>query len=1104
VTNKNLDQIIIETTGMADPAPVAQTFFVDTQLQKWCYLDAIITVVDAKHIHRQLTRERGGKSKNEPAIQLAFADKIILNKIDLMPDEAERDCLKLELRRYSPTAEIIEAEHSQVDPEKLLCLEAFNLDKVLVQEPNFLEDRGVYIYGPHSDERHDDSISSLCVKTDEPMSVVLLQQWIDALIPVHGENLFRYKGVINMMGAEKRFVLQGVHMLFSGSFSTPWEDSAKKESTIIFIGRHLPKEQLEKGFLACSFANATKTAAARKKSNRSEECHPKPSEYDLNSGVPMQSTSVMHPQKQVLAETAATDGQEDLRCGLCTRTDDLITAVKRNDPTAIAAAAEGHEEAMIKALDSHGNTALHYAASEGHIAAISWLVKHGADVHARNENGDTALHCASEHGHIAAMERLTCCGARLMAVSKSGATAVHCAASKGHIVVLEWLAAQGVDIDTVDDDGAPPLHFAANNGHVHVVDWLAKYGADLARVTKSGCTSLHAAACGGHVATVAWMTGHGADVTTKDKDGRSVLHYAALKGGVDAIDLLVEHGADLTAVDKDGATVLHFVVAYGHVAASAWLAKRVNNDKILKAFTRVAHTPTPGTELIVQKLMQLFTDRVLALQEARGYLQEKDGSTQCLGYDTSDKLKKAKDVISRLLVQLPEDSHALELQLEVKRLEEEASEAAIASLLEDWGSDEATKRSAVGRRKKRKKKIKKKKTRKNSNDKQTEPLHLDDSVAATAGDEGGKKEHGSVSATEGDWGDKKEQIEDEEGALEDFQEDEQRLVTERQLQQQRQQQNDHDQHHAHIEANATVEQTKELQEQVRKLTAENARLSAIEAHSAKLAQVNEDLGASLRGTTAKIEDLTVENSRLVLCSAGLKTEVLAIQTKFELLELMYQPIQIENEQRKTMLADLREISLKISRSRQDLELPIKRMGELDSAKLSQIGVPIGEISRLQGVVCDPNFYPWRIVQREGGAPKMTPNWADEQLSEIIQTHNKAGDRGQQVAVELLRCSRELQQWNPSGGYCVSIPYHHTEERELRPAELLKLAVGMSVPGCRVEGADTYGGCEHVQQVLEQGNRSSNSHRHWQQRTRPSDGAGAGSWVQVACSHPHRR
>jgi G3E family GTPase len=132
VTEKRqLDAIIIETTGLADPAPVAQTFFVDEDLQKVCYLDAIITMVDAKHIMGQLSQERPEGVENEAEEQLAFADKIILNKLDLVPERSEVEAIKAHLRSVNPIAEIIETTQSHVAAERLMGLQAFNIKRVL-------------------------------------------------------------------------------------------------------------------------------------------------------------------------------------------------------------------------------------------------------------------------------------------------------------------------------------------------------------------------------------------------------------------------------------------------------------------------------------------------------------------------------------------------------------------------------------------------------------------------------------------------------------------------------------------------------------------------------------------------------------------------------------------------------------------------------------------------------------------------------------------------------------------------------------------------------------------------------------------------------------
>jgi G3E family GTPase len=240
---RKLDGIIIETTGLADPAPVAQTFFVDPDLEGLCYLDAIITMVDASHIDQQLDRERPEGVENEAEEQLAFADKIILNKMDLVPDRAKVDATVARIKKYNPLAEIIETTHGNVAADLLLGIDSFNLQKVLEKEPDFL-DTG-------AEHQHDNSVSSLCVQDDSPICIGLLEDWIGELLKDFGENLFRYKGILNCQGSDRRFVFQGVHMLFDGNFTTLWKPEEKRINRFVFIGRNLPTDRLEREFSLC-------------------------------------------------------------------------------------------------------------------------------------------------------------------------------------------------------------------------------------------------------------------------------------------------------------------------------------------------------------------------------------------------------------------------------------------------------------------------------------------------------------------------------------------------------------------------------------------------------------------------------------------------------------------------------------------------------------------------------------------------------------------------------------------------------------------------------------------------------------------------------------
>jgi G3E family GTPase len=237
------DGIIIETTGLADPAPVAQTFFVDEEVSKICQLDAIITVIDAKHIVPQLDEVKPEGVENESVEQIAFADKILLNKLDLVtPDELAN--IKKRILAINSFAEIIETTHSNVDPNRLLNIRGFSIERVLEMEPTFLEEDG-------GDHQHDTSITSLSFQVDFPMNVGRLEDWISKLLRVYGNQLLRYKGIINVMGMPNKYVFQGVHMIFSGVFASEWGPDETRQSKFVFIGKDLNTQELKDGFYAC-------------------------------------------------------------------------------------------------------------------------------------------------------------------------------------------------------------------------------------------------------------------------------------------------------------------------------------------------------------------------------------------------------------------------------------------------------------------------------------------------------------------------------------------------------------------------------------------------------------------------------------------------------------------------------------------------------------------------------------------------------------------------------------------------------------------------------------------------------------------------------------
>jgi G3E family GTPase len=239
--------VIIETTGLADPAPVAQTFFVDEAIQKMYKLDSIITVVDAKNILERLREEKPEGVENESVEQVAFADKIILNKIDLAESEKDLIGIEKELRAINPTAPIVRAERCVISPKEVLGLGAFDLERVLQFDPEFL--------GEDQEHEHDSSVTSVSSKFEGEVNNEMLMKWFQRLITEDGANLYRYKGIMAVKGIDQKFVFQGVGMLFSGSFEGKWKEGETRESRFVFIGKNLDKDFLKVGFEACRVVN---------------------------------------------------------------------------------------------------------------------------------------------------------------------------------------------------------------------------------------------------------------------------------------------------------------------------------------------------------------------------------------------------------------------------------------------------------------------------------------------------------------------------------------------------------------------------------------------------------------------------------------------------------------------------------------------------------------------------------------------------------------------------------------------------------------------------------------------------------------------------------
>jgi G3E family GTPase len=229
------DAILIETTGLADPAPVAQTFFVDDDVAARARLDAIVAVVDTHHIGTQLA------DSHEAQEQVAFADVILMNKTDLVPTADIVEVVK-RIRGINAFAEIHLTQHCLLPLDAILDRGAFDLDRILAIEPGFLAEE---------DHEHDQSIASISLTAERPLDPVAFDRWIGPLLRLRGGDILRCKGILDFARSDKQFVFQGVHMLVDGDYTRPWKPTEERRSRIVFIGRDLDHRAIRDGFNAC-------------------------------------------------------------------------------------------------------------------------------------------------------------------------------------------------------------------------------------------------------------------------------------------------------------------------------------------------------------------------------------------------------------------------------------------------------------------------------------------------------------------------------------------------------------------------------------------------------------------------------------------------------------------------------------------------------------------------------------------------------------------------------------------------------------------------------------------------------------------------------------
>jgi G3E family GTPase len=261
------DAIIVETTGLADPAPVAQTFFIDENVGRKTRLDAVVTVADAKWLNDRL------KDAPEAKNQIAFADVILINKTDLVTPE-ELSEVEARIRGINPYAKVHKTERAKIALDQVLGRNAFDLDRILDIEPDFLGGDGDdhhhhdHDHDHHHDHHHDhdhkhahshgglkhyhdEDMQSISLRSDKPLNPDKFFPWVQELVQKEGPQILRCKGILSFKDDNERFVFQGVHMILDGDHQRPWKDGEKRDSRIVFIGRNLPGKMIAEGFESC-------------------------------------------------------------------------------------------------------------------------------------------------------------------------------------------------------------------------------------------------------------------------------------------------------------------------------------------------------------------------------------------------------------------------------------------------------------------------------------------------------------------------------------------------------------------------------------------------------------------------------------------------------------------------------------------------------------------------------------------------------------------------------------------------------------------------------------------------------------------------------------
>ncbi|HEY1225853.1 MAG TPA: GTP-binding protein [Ramlibacter sp.] len=258
----DFERVVIETTGLADPGPVAQTFFMDDEIAETYLLDSILTLVDAKHAAQQLN------DRQEARRQIGFADQLFVSKTDLVSTE-EADALIHRVKHMNPRAPVQKVHFGEVPLSQVFDLRGFNLNAKLDIDPDFLKEdehdhhhhdheHGEHCDHPsHAHEGHghhhhvDDDVKSFVYKADRPFDPARLEDFLGAIVNIYGPRMLRYQGVLNMQGTERKVIFQGVHQLMGSDLGPAWAEGEQRQSRLVFIGIDLPRDILEQGLEQC-------------------------------------------------------------------------------------------------------------------------------------------------------------------------------------------------------------------------------------------------------------------------------------------------------------------------------------------------------------------------------------------------------------------------------------------------------------------------------------------------------------------------------------------------------------------------------------------------------------------------------------------------------------------------------------------------------------------------------------------------------------------------------------------------------------------------------------------------------------------------------------